>query len=211
VLPLLLDARGKRVVVFGGGEVGLRKARFFAREAEVTAVSRTFVHGFDSLDNLITKVTSDIGQEQESLIDYADFVVVATGDHALNDRLEAKARALGKYCNRADGVSTFLIPSVVERRNFLVAVSTLGRSPAMSRFIKGAVEERLGSEMSSMIDLQEELREKARSLIPDQADRERLLWDVLDNEAVWEALVKDPELARSMAFRMMGVDLANDF
>jgi precorrin-2 dehydrogenase / sirohydrochlorin ferrochelatase len=210
VLPLLLDARGKRVVVFGGGEVGLRKARFFAGEADVTVVSRAYVPGFESLDNKITRLRSEIGEEQEGLIGGADFVIIATGDRQLNDRLEAKALAAGKYCNRADGVSSFLIPSVVERRNFIVAVSTLGRSPAMSRFIKGAVEERLGPEMSSMIDLQEELREKSRSLIPDQRRRERLLWDVLENEAIWDALVTDPEGARSMAFRMMGVGHAND-
>ena len=168
-MPLLLDARGKRVVVFGGGEVGLRKARFFASEADVTVVSRAYVPGFDSLDNKITKITSEIGEEQEGLIDGADFVIVATADRQLNDRLEARAKSAGRYCNRADGVSSFLIPSVVERRNFIVAVSTLGRSPAMSRFIKGAVEERMGPEMSSMIDLQEELREKARCLIPTSA------------------------------------------
>jgi precorrin-2 dehydrogenase/sirohydrochlorin ferrochelatase len=139
VLPLLLDARGKRVVVFGGGEVGLRKARFFAGEADVTVVSRAYVPGFESLENKVTKVTSEIGEEQEGLIGGADFVIIATGDRELNDRLEAIALAAGKYCNRADGVSSFLIPSVVQRRNFLVAVSTLGRSPAMSRFIKGAV------------------------------------------------------------------------
>lgn len=209
-MPLLLDVRGKRVMVFGGGEVGLRKARFFAGEADVTVVSRAFVPGFESLENKITKITSEIGEEQEGLIDGADFVIIATADRQLNDRLEAKALASGKYCNRADGVSSFLIPSVVERRNFIVAVSTLGRSPAMSRFIKGAVEERLGPEMSYMIDLQEELRERARSLIPDQRRRERVLWAVLENEAIWEELAKDPERARSMALGMMGVDHADD-
>jgi siroheme synthase-like protein len=210
VLPLLLDARGKRVVVFGGGEVGLRKARFFAREAKVTIVSKAYVPGFESIDKNVNRVISEIGPEQEALIDDADFVIIATGDHELNDRLECRAKASGKYCNRADGLSSFLIPSVVERRNFLVAVSTLGRSPAMSRFLKGVVEEKLGPEMSSMIDLQEELREKARSLIPDQVSRERLLWDVLEDEAIWDELVKDPGLARTMAFRKMGVPDVHD-
>jgi siroheme synthase-like protein len=198
------------VVVFGGGEVGLRKARYFAREADVTVVSRAYVPGFESLGKEIIKITSEIGEEQEGLIDGADFVVVATGDHELNDRLVARAQASGKYCNRADGLSSFLIPSVVERRNFLVAVSTLGRSPAMSRFLKGVIEEGLGLEMSAMIDLQEELREKARSLIPDQVSRERLLWDVLDDVTIWDALAKDPEQARKIAFRKMGVDRADD-
>jgi precorrin-2 dehydrogenase / sirohydrochlorin ferrochelatase len=210
LLPLLLDLRGKHIVVFGGGEVGLRKARFFAREAEVTVVSRAFVPGFDSLATTIDMRTSEIGSDLEELIEMADFVIIATSDRELNDRLETRAITSGKYCNRADGLSSFLIPSVVERRNFLVAISTLGRSPAMSRFLKGAVEEQLGPEMPSMIDLQEELREKARCLIPDQTSRERLLWDVLEDEAIWDELVKDPGRARTMAFRKMGVPDVHD-
>lgn len=210
MLPLLIEARGKRVVVFGGGEVGLRKARFFAREAEVTVVSRNFVQGFDSLTTTIKKITSEIGPNQERLIDAADFVIIATGDRALNDRLEARANISGVYCNRGDGISSFLIPSVVERRNFIVAISTLGRSPAMSRFLKEFVGEQLGPELSSMIDLQEELRDKARSIIPDQADRERFLWDILGDEIIWEELRHNPKKARETALIKMGVSNVHD-
>ena len=210
MLPLLLDARGKRVVVFGGGEVGLRKALFFAREAEVTVVSRAFVPGFESKGKAIKRISMEIGPEQEALIDDSDFVIIATDDHELNDRLEARAQASRKFCNRADRPSSFLIPSVVERRNFLVAISTMGRSPAMSRYLKQTVEEGLRPEMSSMIDLQEELRKKARCLIPDQAVRERFLWDILGDETIWAALVNDPAHARTMAFRRLEVDCADD-
>lgn len=190
--------------------MGLRKALFFAREAEVTAVSRAFVPGFESKGKAIKKISTEIGPEQEALIDDSDFVIIATNDSELNDRLEARAQESGKYCNRADRPSSFLIPSVVERRNFLVAISTLGRSPAMSRFLKGVVEERLGPDISAMIDLQEEVREKARSLIPDQVSREKLLWDILGDESIWAALVNDPVQARIIAFRRLGVDFADD-
>jgi precorrin-2 dehydrogenase/sirohydrochlorin ferrochelatase len=196
--------------VFGGGEVGLRKAMFFAREADVTVVSRTFVPGFESMGKGITRIESEIGPEHEALIDNSDFVIVASGDHRLNDRLEARANSAGKFCNRADGVSSFLIPSVVERRNFMVAISTMGRSPAMSRYLKREVEANLGPEMSQMIDLQEEMREKAKALIPDQAGRERFLWEVLGDESIWEAVVKDPDQARILALRKLEGDHANN-
>lgn len=207
---MLLDARGKRVVVFGGGEVGLRKARFFAREAEVTVVSRTYVPGFGSLGTSINRITSEIGPEQERLIDESDFVIIATNDHELNNRLESRALKSGRFCNRADGVSSFLIPSLIEKRNFLVAISTLGRSPAMSRFLKDVIEESLGPSMSLMVDLQEDLRETVRTLIPDQAAREKFLWDVLGDEDIWEALGKDPVQARTMALKKVGVSCADD-
>ena len=42
MIPLFVECTGKRVVVFGGGEVAARKAGYFAKEAEVLMVSRTF-------------------------------------------------------------------------------------------------------------------------------------------------------------------------
>ncbi len=210
MLPLILDTRGKRAVVFGGGEVGLRKARFFAREAEVTVISRSFVPGFETLDSNITKIVSEIGPDQEDQIDEADFVIVATENRELNDRLEARAIKAGKYCNRADGVSSFLIPSMVEGRNFILAISTLGRSPAMSRYLRDFLEETLGPEMSAMIDLQEELREMARGMIADQVSREKFLWNILEDRSIWDELVKDPEKARSMALEKMEAAHADD-
>ena len=49
MIPLVLDLAEKRVVVFGGGAVGLRKAKYFKDEADVKVVSREFDPGFDSL------------------------------------------------------------------------------------------------------------------------------------------------------------------
>jgi precorrin-2 dehydrogenase/sirohydrochlorin ferrochelatase len=49
MLPLVLDLLEKRVVVFGGRDVGLRKAKYFEDEADVIVVSREFHLGFDSL------------------------------------------------------------------------------------------------------------------------------------------------------------------
>lgn len=210
MLPLILDTRGKRAVVFGGGEVGLRKARFFAREAAVTVISRSYVPEFETLDSNITKIVSEIGPDQEDQIDEADFVIVATENRVLNDRLEARAIKAGKYCNRADGVSSFLIPSMVEGRNFILAISTLGRSPAMSRYLRDFLEETLGPEMSAMIDLQEELREMARGMIADQVSREKFLWNILEDRSIWDELVRDPEKARSMALEKMEAAHADD-
>ncbi len=42
MIPLFVECTGKRVVIFGGGEVAVRKTGHFAREADVLMVSRTF-------------------------------------------------------------------------------------------------------------------------------------------------------------------------
>ncbi len=44
MIPLFVDCSGKRIVIFGGGEVASRKAAYFSGEADVLVVSRSFSH-----------------------------------------------------------------------------------------------------------------------------------------------------------------------
>jgi precorrin-2 dehydrogenase len=105
-----------------------------------------------------------------------------------------------RYCNSADGISNFLIPSLVQRENYSVAVSTLGRSPAMSKFLRIKLESIMTDEYSQMITLQEELRILAKGRIADQRSRERYLWEVLEDQGMWELVrAGDMKAARELA------------
>ena len=65
MIPLMIDLAGKKVVIFGGGEVGARKARFFAPEAEVTVISRSFSPLLSSLTiQRVTRELSDLREEE---------------------------------------------------------------------------------------------------------------------------------------------------
>ena len=44
MIPLFVDCSGRRIIIFGGGEVASRKAAYFSREAEVLVISRSFSH-----------------------------------------------------------------------------------------------------------------------------------------------------------------------
>jgi siroheme synthase-like protein len=188
------------VVVFGGGEVGRRKANFLASEAEVMVVSREFVSGFHPS---IALRQGNIEECLTDMVGWADLVIAATSDKDLNGVIAAEAARQGRYCNRADGLSTFLIPSVVERENYKVAVSTEGRSPGMSKFLRLELDRLLDPRYDLMVSLQEELREAARERVPSQTERERRLWKVLEDDAVWSALENDPCRARELAFRIV--------
>ena len=195
--PLLLEMKEKKVAIFGGGEVGLRKARFFLPEASVVVVSKDFVPGFQGLS--VQRIEGDIDLVMERWIDWADFVVAATHDPELNERISKKSEARGRFFNSADKPGNFLIPSVVSRDNFIIAISTLGRSPGMSKFMRIKLDRELGKEYSSMISLQEELREIAKVVITNQASREKFLWKVLNDERVWSRIAIDYHAAKQLA------------
>lgn len=196
MIPLFVDMTGRKVAVFGAGPVGLRKANYFAQEAHVTVIGLDFAEGFDTRIDL---VKADISDKMSRWVEWADLVVAATNDHVLNGRIAAEALTRGRPCNRADGVSTFLIPSVVERNGYAIAISTMGRSPGMSKYLRLKLERELGAEYDLMVRLQEEVREAAKARMSSQTEREAFLWEVMEDEVVWNLLLDDYEGARAIA------------
>lgn len=201
MLPVFIDLKDRRTVVFGGGPVGFRKASYFARESEVTVVSRDFAPEFQGSG--IAQVSADARDAMDEWIERSDLVVAATDDPDVNEAISRKSRARGKYCNRADGASDLLIPSTIMRRNYVVAISTLGRSPGMSKYLRMYLESVLEDRFEIMVDLQEELRAELKDIVPDQRDRERMLWKVLDDRAVWDALGEGIGPAKGIALTRM--------
>jgi precorrin-2 dehydrogenase/sirohydrochlorin ferrochelatase len=197
MLPLILDLTGRRVVIFGGGPVGTRKARYFAGECRVTVASRSFADEIRSLD--VERVELDIGTasdgELRNLMEGAFLVIAALPDPALNDRILGIARASGIFRNSAAGQpGDVLIPSVRRGRSHLVAVTTFGRSPAMARFISEELA-RDARKLDRMIDLQEKTREALRACEPSQERRSAILREVIRDEKAWEALSRGGEVA----------------
>jgi siroheme synthase-like protein len=200
MLPLWLDLSSRKAVVFVGGPVGRRKANYLAAEAGVTVVSEDFSEGFD---RSVHKVMGRAEDHLAAMVGAADLVVAATNDRQLNDAIAEEAARQGKLCNRADGLSTFLIPSVVERENYKVAVSTEGRSPGMSKYLRLELDQFLGQRYDLMVGLQEELRELVKEAVPSQREREERLWKVLKDPRVWDLLETDPARAREIALQIV--------
>jgi precorrin-2 dehydrogenase/sirohydrochlorin ferrochelatase len=134
------------------------------------------------------------------LIEGAFLVVAATGDEALNDSIIKVADATGILANSATGDSPAIVPSLIKKGDVMVAISTGGRSPALSKYIRLRLEASLGDDVERMAALQERVREELKKRTPDQKAREETLWAILDDPAVWSAL-SDEDRALELALR----------
>jgi precorrin-2 dehydrogenase len=195
MLPLILDLTGRRVVIFGGGSVGARKARFFQGECRVVVASRSFGREIQGMD--VDRVELDIGkapgEDLEKLIEGAFLVVAAVKDRSLNGRILSLCREAGILCNTASGEpGDVIIPSVWKGRSHAVAVTTFGRSPAMARYIRKKLELGAG-DIDLMIDLQGRAREALKATEPSQERRSTILWEIVRDPAAWEALSRGGE------------------
>jgi precorrin-2 dehydrogenase len=200
MIPLMLDLAGKKVVIFGGGDVGARKARFFSHDAEVTVISRSFSPHFDDIPvNRLTRDLTGIDDRGlDQLLEGSFIAIAATPDRVLNDRIGKRCRERSIFFNNASGeTGDLLIPSVIRGNHFLLAITTGGSSPALSRFLREYLESAFPN-LDHMVALQERFRSYLQKTVPDAETRKEILWKVLYDSEVWDALGKGEELAWEM-------------
>jgi len=198
MIPLFVDCSGKRIVIFGGGEVASRKAAYFSGEADVLVVSRSFSHKMSILP--VERKMLETGRVSDEvlngIIDRAFLVIGALSDPVQNNRIKNLCIAREILFNNADGeAGNVIIPSVTGGDNYLLAISTKGNSPAVSRFIREHLETHFPA-LDDMIALQRDLRAQLKHTEPSQSRRNAILWEVLNDRELWKTLKNDPAKAR---------------
>jgi precorrin-2 dehydrogenase/sirohydrochlorin ferrochelatase len=209
MIPLLHDFEGETVLVFGGGSVGARKARRFAREARVVVVSPDFADREFGDAQLVRA-----GPDPEDVTEWVKrtdpaLVVAATDVEAVNDAAERAARERGALLNRADehgerDAGSVVVPATVRDDPVTVAVATGGRSPALSRYLREEIESEFPS-VGGMAELTGDLRTELRETDLPPAERRAAVRAVVRSSDVWKAL--DTGSANS---RRVAVDVIED-
>ncbi len=202
-LPLMLDLNGKEVVIFGGGTVGERKASLFSGVADVIVISRDFTPALEALSEdkkiKLIKVKDLTDDEISRHMKNAFIVIPATSNSLFNERIGSLAEMSRKLVNRVDDMGDIIVPSVIRRGDIMIGISTLGRSPALSKFMRKRLEEVITPEFGEMARLQNEIREILKSSVKDQKDRSEILWNIINDNDVWGALGESYEKAYKVA------------
>jgi precorrin-2 dehydrogenase / sirohydrochlorin ferrochelatase len=204
MIPLFVECSGKRIVIFGGGEVASRKAAYFSGEADVLVVSRSFSHKMSILP--VERQMLEVGRVSDevlnAIIDRAFLVIGALSDPVQNNRIKNLCIAREILFNNADGeAGDVIIPSVTGGENYMLAISTKGNSPAVSRFIREHLETHFPA-LDDMVALQRDLRAQLKHTEPSQSRRNAILWEVLNDRELWKTLKNDPARARQQVKEM---------
>lgn len=189
--PAFLNLQGKRVLVVGAGQVGLRKALSLAKcgPAEVLVVDPAPAPA-ELLD------LPDTGPIVYAQRPFADddvsgrmLVFAATDSAEVNGRVQALCAERGILCNRAETPedSDFLVPAHVSLDELTVAVSTGGGSPALARHLRRELEAWLGEHYGAMVRVMARLRPLVLDLGLAQADN-ATIFRALTESMLLEAL-----------------------
>lgn len=160
--PVFFDISGKKCIVVGGGTVAARKVgMLLGCGADVVVVSPKLT---PELIDLKTKKIIEHVAESYNVQYLKDAVLIfaATSDDKINAAIFADGRSLKIPVNTVDDLQKcdFIVPSVVERGDLTIAVSTGGKSPALSRYMREKLEAEYGEEYGILLHLLGRLREK---------------------------------------------------
>ena len=160
--PVNLVLEGRRCLVVGGGVVALRKVEgLLACGAAVTVVAPDVDERLEALSG----VTVERRSYRPGEVAGYRLAIAATDSPEANATVFADGEEAGVWVNGADDPAncSFTLPSVLRRGPLMVTVSTGGRSPALSRWLRRRLEAEIGPEFETLLDLLSSEREVLRA------------------------------------------------
>ncbi len=184
--PVFLDLRGRPCLVIGGGMVAERKTlTLLEAGADVTIVSPTLTSTLKELSRSGRITHRQKNFEEKDLS--GEFLVIAATD--ASDMNSSAARACKKnniLVNVAvpPEESSFIVPSVVDRGDLLIAVSTSGISPALAKKIRQEIESRYGAEYALFLERLAKIRQQVLEEVPDEQQRRTIFQRIVDSDVI---------------------------
>ena len=177
-LPIFINLKQKPVLVVGGGDIALRKINLLIKaQASVNCLSPLFCDGIASLSadksvNLIQK-----NFEPDDIKNYS-IIIASTDDSLVNSSISELAKKANIPVNVVDSpeLSSFIMPSIVDRSPVIIAVSSAGKAPVLARIIRAKLETVIPSAYGLLAEIAGEYRQKVKNRFSNIKDR-RAFWE----------------------------------
>lgn len=137
-LPVMFNLINKKILIIGGGSVGLRKAKkILDYGGVVSVVSLDFKEEFKLLQNV---ELIQAAYERRQLVG-VHLVIAATKNQALNLQIYKDCNQDKVICNVVDQatLSDVIFPASIQKDDLSFAVSSGGNSPLMAKEILSSV------------------------------------------------------------------------
>src|SRR5690606_25823136 len=183
LFPIFTDLKGRQVLVVGGGAVAERKIRsLLAAGADVLAGAPEFTPGLLEL----AREGQQLALRQEAFrpewLGEAWLVVAATDDLELNRDIARLAGQARLFINVVDDpeLSSFQVPSIVDRSPLTIAISSSGAAPVLARRLRERIESLFDHSLGALATLAARHRTAIRRLRPGLQRRREFYGWLLD-------------------------------
>ena len=194
--PIFAALEGRLVLVVGGGDVAARKtAALLAAGARVRVAAPALCAQFGQWIRQ-QRIEHRAGPFEQGSLDEAWLVIAATDDSAINAQVAAAAQSRRIFVNVVDDaqLSSFHVPAVVDRSPLVVAISSGGAAPMLSRWLRERLEILLDHALGPMAALLQRHRRAIRAHHRSLSSR-RSFYERVFAGGVWQALRSGNERA----------------
>jgi uroporphyrin-III C-methyltransferase/precorrin-2 dehydrogenase/sirohydrochlorin ferrochelatase len=189
-LPLFHNLQGRTVLLAGGGEVALRKARLLADAGARLRVVAPEIEA--QLRELVEQGDGELWQRGYDADDLQGCVLViaASDDEPLNAQVSEDAHARGVPVNVVDSpkLCSVIFPAIVDRSPLLIAVSSGGDAPVLARLIRAKIETWIPATYGQLAGLAKAFRARVKALLPNVQQR-RVFWEDVFQGAIAERVL----------------------
>ena len=157
LFPVFLKLENFRVLIVGGGKVGLEKVTAILNNSPLTKITLVATHVCEEIKtyqltypNLIVHQRTFI---ESDLID-TDLVIVAVNNKETSFEIKQLAAQKHILSNVADTPEQcdFYLGSIVQKGHVKIAVSTNGKSPTLAKRIRETFEESFPNEINESLE-----------------------------------------------------------
>lgn len=170
------------VFILGTGEVATRRAnKFLDHGANVKLAGNNLS---EELEVKGAELCST--RNVDELVEWADLVVVASGDNELSDYVSRIAS--DKLLNRADYPygGNVIVPTSFKIGDIEISIFTNGKSPLMARQLRKKIQSIITEADILEIELQDYARSLLKESIDDQKERREYLYRIFEDEKINE-------------------------
>jgi precorrin-2 dehydrogenase/sirohydrochlorin ferrochelatase len=207
--PVCLDVTNKRCIVVGGGDVAERKVeRLLNFGAYVAVIGKKLTPRLEAMkrEGRINHIDADY---DEAYINDAFLVIGATDRDDVNAKIARDGREKGILVNIVDDPDKcdFILPSLLQQGDLLIAISTGGKSPALAKKLREELEKLYGSEYQTLLKVLGNLREKLVMKGHSSDENKRLFDAVVHSDILRHIKDKNWKQAKKIIYDITGVDV----
>ncbi|MCB0431216.1 MAG: bifunctional precorrin-2 dehydrogenase/sirohydrochlorin ferrochelatase [Flavobacteriales bacterium] len=166
LMPIFLKLEGRRILVVGGGAIGLEKIGALLRNDPNARIHVVAPEIREEIRELAATRTITLEQQayNRSHIEQADLVFAATSLREVNEQVAKDAREVKVLINVADtpDLCDFYMSSIVLKGDLKIAISTNGKSPTVAKRLREYFEKWIPDEINEVMQNLHVLREKLR-------------------------------------------------
>ncbi len=201
-LPAFHNVRGKLCLVVGGGEVATRKAGVLL---EAGATVRVVAPEIEPDLARQPGVEPIVARFQLQHLEGAVIVIAATNDREVNRQVSELAQSHKLPVNVVDDpeLCSFIMPAILDRSPLMVAFSSGGGSPVLTRMMRGKLETVIPQNYSRLAKFALRFRELVKERVTNPPKR-RIFWEnALGGMVAEKVLAGDEASAETLLKEML--------